>query len=81
MPSRRSSTLFSLDPVPEIHLARAPLEKVLTQVQFSLTPGLVSEAGEEGLAAERVAVPHLARAGRRVDDDGDRAAEDGAGAV
>jgi uncharacterized protein (TIGR04255 family) len=51
MPSRRSSTLFSLDPVPEIHLARAPLEKVLTQVQFSLTPGLVSEAGEEGLAA------------------------------
>lgn len=43
---------FTLDPVPEIHLARAPLEKVLTQVQFSLTPELVSDEAEARLANE-----------------------------
>ena len=56
MPSRPSA-LFSLNPVPEIHLARAPLEKVLTQVQFSLTPDLVSEEGERTLAAALARYP------------------------
>ena len=44
-------TVFNLAPVPEIRLARAPLEKVLTQVQFSRAPALVSDEGEERLAA------------------------------
>jgi uncharacterized protein (TIGR04255 family) len=44
-------TLFTLDSVPEIPLARAPLAKVLLQVQFSRTPELVSDEGERRLAA------------------------------
>ena len=35
----------------EVHLARAPLEKVLTQIQFSHIPDLVSDEGERRLAA------------------------------
>lgn len=46
----RHSTNFNLDPVSEISLARAPLEKVLTQIQFSYTPKLVSDEGEQKLA-------------------------------
>lgn len=45
-------TTFSLDPVPEIHLARAPQEKVLTQVQFSITPDLISDEGEWSFATK-----------------------------
>lgn len=41
---------FSLDPVEEVHLADAPLARVLAQVQFSRTPSLVSDAGESALA-------------------------------
>jgi uncharacterized protein (TIGR04255 family) len=43
-------TVFSLAPVPEVHLARAPLAKVLMSVQFSRTPALVSEEAESQLA-------------------------------
>jgi uncharacterized protein (TIGR04255 family) len=42
---------FNLRRIPEIALGRAPLEKVLTQVQFSLTPTLVSDEGESQLAS------------------------------
>jgi len=41
---------FSLTPVEEVHLQHAPLEKVLTQVQFSRTPQLVSDAAEAQIA-------------------------------
>ena len=57
MPTRPSDEQFTLEPVPEIHLARAPLEKVLTQVQFSLTPELVSDEGEQRLAAALARYP------------------------
>jgi uncharacterized protein (TIGR04255 family) len=50
MQSPTPPPVFTLDPVPEIHLARAPLEKVLTQVQFSRTPELVSDEGEQRFA-------------------------------
>jgi uncharacterized protein (TIGR04255 family) len=51
MESQASSAPFTLEPVPEIPLGRAPLEKVLTQVQYSRTPELVTDAGEQQLAA------------------------------
>jgi uncharacterized protein (TIGR04255 family) len=41
---------FALEPIPELHLRRAPLAKVLTQVQFSRTPALVSDEAEARLA-------------------------------
>lgn len=41
---------FTVDPIPEIHLDRAPIVKVLTQVQFSDTPDLISEDNERKLA-------------------------------
>lgn len=44
------SAPFTLEPVTEVHLARAPLEKVLAQIQFSHTPELVSDEGERLLA-------------------------------
>lgn len=43
-------TEFSLDPVQEVHLHAAPLAKVLTQVQFSRTPQLVTDEAEARLA-------------------------------
>ena len=42
--------VFTLQPVPEVHLPLAPLAKVLTQVQFSRTPGLVSDSAEAAIA-------------------------------
>jgi len=45
-----TTTPFTLDPVPEIPLARAPLAKVLTQIQYSRTPDLITDAGEQRLA-------------------------------
>lgn len=42
---------FALDPVHEVPLAGAPLAKVLTQVRFSRTPDLVTDDGEERMAA------------------------------
>src|ERR1035437_3270576 len=42
---------FSLVPMDEMHLDRAPLEKVLTQIVFSRHPVLNSDEGEERLAA------------------------------
>jgi len=50
MKSTSQPAPFSLEPVTEVHLARAPLEKVLTQVQFPRTPDLVSDEGERRLA-------------------------------
>jgi len=41
---------FTLDEVPEIHLERAPLAKVITQVRYSRTPGLVTDEGEDRIA-------------------------------
>lgn len=41
---------FSLALVDEIHLHRAPLAKVLMQVQYSRTPHLVSEVAENAMA-------------------------------
>jgi uncharacterized protein (TIGR04255 family) len=57
MVTPRSTGAFSLDSVPEIHLARVPLEKVLVQVQFSLTPELVSDDGEQRLSAALTRYP------------------------
>ena len=57
MVTRSSTGTFNLGPIPEIHLARAPLEKVLAQVQFSLTPELVSDEGEHQLAAALTRYP------------------------
>jgi len=51
------ATPFTLEPVTEVHLARAPLEKVLTQIQFPRTPELVSEDGELRLAAALARYP------------------------
>ena len=45
-----TESVFTLDPVPEIHLACAPLVKVLMQVQFSRTPELISDHAERRLA-------------------------------
>ncbi len=42
--------LFQLAEVDEVHLDRAPLAKVLMQVQFSRTPQLVSDSAEAGIA-------------------------------
>ena len=42
---------FSATPVNEVHLDRAPLAKVLTQVQYSRTPPLVTD-GAEALIAQ-----------------------------
>jgi uncharacterized protein (TIGR04255 family) len=50
MKSPSQSAPFTLQPVTEVYLARAPLEKVLTQIQFSHTPDLVSDEGERRLA-------------------------------
>jgi uncharacterized protein (TIGR04255 family) len=41
---------FSLTPVEEVHLHRAPLAKVLMQVQYSRTPQLVTDAAEAAIA-------------------------------
>jgi len=41
---------FTLEPVEEIHLHRAPLAKVLMQVQYSRTPGLVTDTAEAAIA-------------------------------
>jgi uncharacterized protein (TIGR04255 family) len=41
---------FGLSPIDEVHLNRAPLAKVLMQVQFSRTPILVSDMGENLMA-------------------------------
>jgi uncharacterized protein (TIGR04255 family) len=41
---------FSLAPVDELHLDRAPLAKVLMQVQYSRTPQLVTDATEALIA-------------------------------
>jgi uncharacterized protein (TIGR04255 family) len=41
---------FSLNPVQEVPLHAAPLAKVLTQVQFSRTPQLVTDAAEAQIA-------------------------------
>jgi uncharacterized protein (TIGR04255 family) len=41
---------FTLGPVEEIHLPRAPLAKVLTQVAFSRTPALTTDTAEAQLA-------------------------------
>lgn len=41
---------FSLTPINEVHLERAPLVKVLMQVQYSRTPELVTDAAESGIA-------------------------------
>ena len=49
METYRRST-FTLNTVPEVHLPRAPLVKVLTQVQFSRTPSLVSDETEVAMA-------------------------------
>ncbi|MDX6255969.1 MAG: hypothetical protein QOJ11_2303 [Frankiales bacterium] len=46
-----TDALFSIEPVDEIHLGRAPLAKVLTQIQFSRNPQLVSDAAESAMAA------------------------------
>ena len=43
-------SMFSLNLVEEVHLHDAPLAKVLTQVQFSRTPQLVSDAAEAQIA-------------------------------
>jgi uncharacterized protein (TIGR04255 family) len=42
--------VFNLEPVEEVHLHSAPLAKVLMQVQFSRTPHLVSEVGDDLIA-------------------------------
>ena len=42
---------FSVTPVDEVRLYRAPLAKVVMQVQYSRTPQLVTD-GAEGLIAE-----------------------------
>ena len=42
--------VFTLETVPEVFLPRAPLAKVLTQVQFSRTPALVTAEAESALA-------------------------------
>jgi uncharacterized protein (TIGR04255 family) len=42
--------MFSLTPVDEVHLHRAPLAKVLMQVQFSRTPQLVTDLAESVIA-------------------------------
>ena len=41
---------FSRETLPELHLERAPLAKVLMQVQFSRTPNAVTEEAEATLA-------------------------------
>lgn len=41
---------FTLTPVDEVHLDRAPLAKVLTQVQYSRTPQLVTDDAESLIA-------------------------------
>lgn len=41
---------FSLTPVEEVHLHRAPLAKVLMQVQYSRTPQLVTDGAEAVMA-------------------------------
>lgn len=41
---------FSVTPVNEVHLDRAPLAKVLTQVQYSRTPQLVTDSAEALIA-------------------------------
>jgi uncharacterized protein (TIGR04255 family) len=41
---------FSLTPVNEVHLDSAPLAKVLTQVQYSRTPQLVTDSAEALIA-------------------------------
>jgi uncharacterized protein (TIGR04255 family) len=41
---------FSLAPIEEVHLQRAPLAKVLMQVQYSRTPQLITESAENFLA-------------------------------
>lgn len=43
-------TKFTLAPIEEIHLRNAPLAKVLTQVAFSRTPSLTTDAAEAQLA-------------------------------
>lgn len=48
----RSQPYFSLAPVTEVYLPRAPLAKVVTQVQFSRTPSLVSPESEAMLVQE-----------------------------
>ena len=53
---------FTLDPVQEVPLAGAPLVKVLTQVRFSRAPDLVTDGGEERLAA---LLPRYPSGGRR----------------
>ena len=45
---------FSVTPVDEVRLYRAPLAKVLMQVQYSRTPQLMTE-GAEALIAEALA--------------------------
>lgn len=42
--------IFTLAEVDEVHLSRAPLAKVLTQIQFSRTPALVSDQAESAIA-------------------------------
>lgn len=49
-PKSPSSTL-RLDPVPEVPLERAPLEKVLAEVRFSSTSELITDESERALAA------------------------------
>jgi uncharacterized protein (TIGR04255 family) len=58
MDNQRSPN-FTLESVAEVHLPRAPLAKVLTQVQFSRTPALTSAELEEGLA--RALAPYPVR--------------------
>lgn len=41
---------FSLTPIDEVHLPRAPLAKVLMQVQYSRTPQLVTDGAEAVIA-------------------------------
>jgi hypothetical protein len=45
---------FSVTPVDEVRLYRAPLAKLLMQVQYSRTPQLMTE-GAEALIAEALA--------------------------
>jgi uncharacterized protein (TIGR04255 family) len=44
------SRTFSLTPIPEVPLASPPLAKVIMQVRYSLTAGLISDAAELALA-------------------------------
>jgi uncharacterized protein (TIGR04255 family) len=46
-----ASPKLDLTPAPEVRLERAPLAKVISQVEFSRTPNLVADAFEEQLAA------------------------------